>query len=494
VHLLIVDDEPTICWGLSRLGEELGLDVAIGSSAEQGLQLAQKRPPDLLILDVRLPGMDGLTAIERFRQHMGSAPIVIITAYGDLATAVETVRRGAFEYLVKPFDLPLAQTVIQRALRWRREMLDAEQAGVTAPRAAEPQLAGLVGRSAPMQEVFKRVALVAASEACVHLAGESGTGKELIARAIHQFSRRHAGPFVAVNVAALNPALVESEMFGHVRGAFTGAEHSHRGLLEQSHGGTIFLDEVADIPPGLQVKLLRAVEHGEVLPVGAGQPIQVDLRVISATHQHLPDHVADGSFRHDLYFRLSTFQIDLPPLRNRTDDIPALAEHFIHLLSDKNGASSARLSSEALAELTRRPWHGNVRELRNAIEHALILARGGTIAVEHLPAPIAAPPVRAPGGGIVTTGANATPRDSSAGNPADETAIGELIRRWADAKLQENASADNLYEQLLRLVEPPLLAAVLARHQGGRAASAHTLGLHRMTLRKKLAQFEQEKD
>ncbi len=392
MHLLIVDDEPTICWGLSRLGKELGLEVATASSAEQGLQLAQKRPPDLLILDVRLPGMDGLTAIERFRQQMGTAPIVIITAYGDLATAVETVRRGAFEYLVKPFDLSLAQTVIQRALRWRREMLESEQSGDSSSRAAEPQLAGLVGRSAPMQEVFKRIALVAASEACVHLAGESGSGKELIARAIHQFSRRQAGPFVAVNVASLNPALVESEMFGHARGAFTGADQVHRGLLEQSHGGTIFLDEVADTPPALQVKLLRTVEHGEVLPVGAGQPIQVDLRVISATHQHLPDLVADGSFRHDLYFRLSTFQIDVPPLRNRSDDIPALAEHFIHMLSEKNTAPAARLSPEALAELMRRPWHGNVRELRNAIEHALVLARGGVIAVEHLPAPVAAPP------------------------------------------------------------------------------------------------------
>ena len=337
------------------------------------------------MLDVRLPGMDGLTAIEHFRRIVPQAPLVIMTAYGDLATAVAAVRNGAFEYLVKPFDLAVAQRVIERAAKWRSQAADAAPPTVAAVHAA-----GLVGRSSGMQEVFKRIALVAPSEACVHISGESGTGKELVARAIHQFSRRCGGAFVAVNVAALNPSLVESELFGHVRGAFTGAEQSHRGLLEQSSGGTIFLDEVADIPPALQVKLLRAVEHGEILPVGSGQPIAIDLRVISATHENLLAKVHDGSFRHDLLFRLSTFEIAIPPLRERRDDIRPLAEHFLTTLAEKNHAPAARLSAEALAELERRPWHGNVRELKNAVEHALIVARGGTIGVEHLPRSIAA--------------------------------------------------------------------------------------------------------
>ena len=250
------------------------------------------------------------------------------------------------------------------------------------------------------------------------------------------------------------------------------------GCLEQSHGGTIFLDEVADIPPALQVKLLRTVEHGEVLPVGAGRPIQIDLRVISATHRNLQDRVADGSFRHDLYFRLSTFQIDVPPLRARRDDIRPLAEYFLATFAEKSGAPPARLSAETLAELERRPWYGNVRELRNAIEHALVLTRAGTISSEHLPPPAAAPP------------------DSTAagGNASDEAKIAALVRRWAESQLkkdngQNGAETEGLYEQLLELVEPPLLEAVLAQHHGQRAAAARTLGLHRMTLRKKLTQF-----
>ena len=338
--------------------------------------------------------------------------MVIITAYGDLATAVAAVRGGAFEYLLKPFDLPVAQRVIERAVRWR-----ADQGRTRAARAPAVHAAGLVGQSAAMQEVFKRIALVAASDACVQIAGESGTGKELVARAIHQFSRRADGPFVAVNIAALNPALAESELFGHVRGAFTGAEQPHDGLFARSHGGTIFLDEVADIPAALQVKILRALEYGEVLPVGAGRPVQVDLRVISATHQNLSELVRAGTFRHDLYFRLSTFQIALPPLATRLDDIPPLAEHFLTALAEKNGNAAARLAPETLAELQRQPWHGNVRELKNALEHALVLARGGVIGVEHLPPPVSAP------------------HDSHVADSNGSMELAEAIRHWVETRL-----------------------------------------------------------
>jgi two-component system nitrogen regulation response regulator GlnG len=467
LQILVVDDEQSICWGLQRLAEGLGHRVTIAPSAEQGIELARAEPPDLVMLDVRLPGMDGLAAIEHFRRVAPQTPIVVMTAYGDLATAVAAVRNGAFEYLVKPFSLDVARRVIERAAKWRSQVTEAPSSA-----AAEPHAAGLVGRSGAMQEVFKRIALVAPTEACVHISGESGTGKELVARAIHQFSRRCAGPFVAVNVAALNSSVVESELFGHVRGAFTGAEQSHRGLLEQSSGGTIFLDEVADIPPALQVKLLRAVEHGEILPVGSGKPAAIDLRVISATHQNLLDRVRDGSFRHDLLFRLSTFEIAIPPLRERRDDIRPLAEHFLAVLAEKSDVASARLSAEALAELERRPWHGNVRELKNAVEHALIVARGGTIGVEHLPRPIAAP----------------------AGQAGDEQAIAGLIQKWVEARLENGAEGNDLYQQLLGLVEPPLLAAVLEKHHGHRAAAAETLGLHRMTLRKKLKELGMNDD
>ncbi len=276
-----------------------------------------------------------------------------------------------------------------------------------------------------------------------------------------------AAPFVAVNVAALNPSLVESELFGHVRGAFTGAEQSHRGLLQQSSGGTIFFDEVADIPASLQVKLLRAVEQGEILPVGSATPVAIDLRVVSATHQNLLNKVNEGSFRHDLYFRLTTFQIDIPPLRERRDDIRPLAEYFLATMSERNQRPPPLISADALEELERRQWPGNVREMKNAVEHAIVLSRGETVSLEHLP--------------------NSTATLSVASG--DEPAIAALIRDWAQARLGNGDGADDLYQRLLALVEPPLLAVVLEKHHGQRGAAARTLGLHRMTLRKKLAKL-----
>ena len=367
-HLLVVDDEQSICWGLGQLAAEMGLSFASSASAEEGLELARQHAPNVIVLDVRLPGMDGLTAMRRFQSLLGETPIIIVTAYGELATAVEAVRNGAFDYLTKPFDLKIVQRAIARALR-----RPAPRRPESAPSPAAAALGQIVGRSPAMQEVFKRIALVAPSDACVHLRGESGTGKELVARAIHRYSRRADGPFVAVNIASLSPSLAESELFGHVRGAFTGAEQARKGLLEQADGGTIFLDEVADIPLSLQVKLLRTLEHGEVLPVGAQRPVQSDFRIISATHQRLDQRAAEGAFRHDLYFRLVTFEIDLPPLRQRREDIPLLAEHFVLALAAQNGWPRSAISPEAAAALESRPWYGNVRELRNAVEHALVL-------------------------------------------------------------------------------------------------------------------------
>jgi two-component system nitrogen regulation response regulator GlnG len=460
-HLLVIDDEQSICWGLSQLAAAMGHTIATAASAEEGFDLAQARRPDVVVLDVRLPGMDGLTAMHRFRELLDQTPIIVVTAYGELSTAVAAVRNGAFDYLTKPFDLKVVQRALERALR------PAPRRPAGAPPAQGKQAGGqIVGASAAMQEVFKRIALVAPSDACVHLRGESGTGKELVARAIHRYSRRADGPFVAVNVASLSPSLAESELFGHARGAFTGAEQSRKGLLEQADGGTIFLDEVADIPLSLQVKLLRTLEHGEVLPVGAQRPVQSDFRIISATHQQLSDRVADGSFRHDLYFRLVTFEIELPPLRQRREDIRPLAEHFAEVLAAKNGWPRSALSAEALAALEAGPWHGNVRELRNAIEHALVLARGGLIAPEHLPPP--SPPT-------ITAGARG------------EEALAEMVRQWTELQLQGSAAeAANLYERLLAIVEPPLLETVLQHHGGQRLAAAQQLGLHRATLRKKL--------
>jgi two-component system nitrogen regulation response regulator GlnG len=469
-RLLVIDDEESICWGLAELAKRLEWEVATAATAELGLVLAGRQQPDLVLLDVRLPGMDGLAALPKLRAIAPAARVVVMTAHGDLATAVEAVRAGALDYVAKPFELAQIERLLERAAA-QPSPAPAQSLGQTLDQAD-----GLIGRTPVMQEVFKRIALVAPSDACVMLAGESGTGKELVARAIHCYSRRSGGPFVAVNIAALNPTVAESELFGHVRGAFTGADQPRQGLLVEAGGGTLFLDEVAEIPLPVQVKLLRALEHGEVLPVGSGRAVRTDFRLIAATHQHLPAKVQAGEFRHDLYYRLATFQIDLPPLRQRAEDIPLLVEHFVHKLAPGAGRVP-RVSQLALAEMCGRPWHGNVRELRNAIEHALILARDGAVLPEHLPAVL--PPLSERRGGESRPAAPLSPTD-------DE--LRQLVQLWAEARLKAGGSTA-LYDELLALVEPPFLAATMKRFHGQCATAARALGIHRVTLRKKLDDY-----
>jgi two-component system nitrogen regulation response regulator GlnG len=458
-HILIVDDEVSICWALRRLAEEEGRAVSVASSAEEAFEAAGRRAVDCILLDIRLPGVDGLTAMARLKQLAPAAPIVVMTAFGSLGTAVEAIRNGAFDYLTKPFDLERASEVLRRALAQKDE-----GARLAPPPAMDPaSQEELLGASPAMQEVFKRIALVAPSGASVLIAGESGTGKELVARAIHRHSQETAGPLVSVNLAALNPALVESELFGHVRGAFTGADVARQGLLELADGGTVFFDEAGDIPLSVQVKLLRALEQREVTPVGDAKPRRTTFRVLAATHRDLRQEVQKGAFREDLFFRLAVFEIHLPPLRQRVEDIPLLAERFLQNVLP-GGGPAVHLTQAALGELCRRPWPGNVRELRNAVEHAALLARAGAITPEHLPPQIVVP---AKGGG--------------AGNE-----LSRAVRSWALDRLAETSLPENLYQQFLDEVEPPLLGAVLERTAHNRVAAANLLGIHRATLRKKL--------
>jgi two-component system nitrogen regulation response regulator GlnG len=487
-HLLVIDDEQAICWGLAQLGKRLGHDVATAASAEEGLELARRKRPDAILLDVRLPGMDGLTALPKLEELAPAAPVLVMTAHGDLATAVEAVRQGAFDYVAKPFDLDQIEKLIQRALSLPEPTATPELIDVAAD--------GLVGRTQAMQEVFKRIALVAPSDACVVLAGESGTGKELVSRAIHRYSRRCKGPFVAVNVAALSPTVVESELFGHVRGAFTGADQPRTGLLVEADGGTLFLDEVAEIPLPVQVKLLRALEHGEVQPVGSGKTLGTSFRLIAATHQDLPAKVRTGEFRHDLFYRLATFQIDLPPLRNRREDVPLLVDFFMQQLAAA-GSGGARVAREAMAELERRDWHGNVRELRNAIEHALILAQGGVILPEHLPPPM--PPLIPPTAPLASTSAvgnapsgvpgDRIPADGPSPHDAETNELRRRIEQWARERLKAGQPGEAIYDEFLALVEPPFLEAALRKHHNQCASAARVLGIHRTTLKKKLDQY-----
>jgi two-component system nitrogen regulation response regulator GlnG len=457
-HILIVDDEEAVCWALERALVREGHSVSVAASAEQMFQLLGKKRPDAIVLDVRLPGMDGLTALVRLQEVAPGVPVIIVTAFGNLPTAVRAVEGGAFDYLSKPFDLPQALEAIQRALH---------RPPPPSPAPEEEPPAGseeMVGRGPAMQGVFKRIALVAPRDASVLITGESGTGKELVARAIHRYSARRDRPFLPVHVAALNPNLVESELFGHTRGAFTGATQARSGLLALADGGTVFLDELADIPLPVQVKLLRVLEHNEVLPVGANQPQPLNIRILAATHQDLARCVAEGRFRHDLYFRLNVFEIPLPPLRDRPEDIEALAEFFLRRFEPR----ALPLLPETLRYLQALPWFGNVRELRNALEHAAIVARGGPLLPEHFP---------------TLSG------DPSINNPAEQLAA--MVRKWlADRVRAAGASSPSgLYDELLRCVEPALLDEVLKRLQGNRWAAAQWLGLNRATVRKKLALY-----
>jgi two-component system nitrogen regulation response regulator GlnG len=463
--VLIVDDEPAICWAFREALTEDGHSVRVVPSGEEALRLADRGwRPDVVVMDVRLPGIDGLSAMRKLRERIGSTPVVVITAFGSLETAVRAIEEGAFDYLIKPFDLDQAVEVLRRALDSTNAAARVGDAGPGAADAAAPGDT-IVGSSPLMQQVFKQIALVAASDVPVLITGESGTGKELVARAIHRHSLRRRGPFVPVCVPALNPGLIESELFGHVRGSFTGAAEDRSGLFELAAGGTLLLDEIADIPAPLQVKLLRTIEQREIFAVGAALPRTIDVRIVAATNRPLPELIAAKAFREDLYFRLGVFQIQLAPLRDRREDIPALAEHFLSQIRPLRDAAPWRIPEDSRAELCARPWVGNVRELRNAIEHAAIVARGGEIRPEHLPAP-------------------ATPAAcASAGDRAREEVAG-----WTADEAARFGTADDpqLYERFLRLVEPPLLEAVLRHCNGNRAAAAHLLGLHRATLRQKM--------
>jgi two-component system, NtrC family, nitrogen regulation response regulator GlnG len=452
--ILIIDDEEAVCWSLRRAFERAGHHVSVASTAEEGLHLAQREKPDAMVLDVRLPGMDGLTAMKELRRVTNDAPIIVITAHGNLSTAVRALEGGAFDYVAKPFDLSQALDVVARALnRPTRVEPPAEEMG---------PVEEIIGRSPPMQQVFKSIALVAPRDVCVLITGESGTGKELVARAIHRHSSRRDKPFIPVHVAALNPNLVESELFGHEKGSFTGATNAKEGLLALADGGTIFLDELADIPMPVQAKLLRVLEYNEMLPVGGNQPLSLNLRVLSATHQDLGRAVEQGTFRHDLYFRLNGFQIHLPPLRERGDDMIELSEHFVRLLEPR----LLPLPAETTQFLKSRSWPGNVRELRHALEHAAIVARDGPLLPGHFPPPAAQP--------------------QGADTPS---ALAALIRRW----VRERASAAGthepaaLYEGLLNISEPALLAEVLSQADGNRLAASRWLGLARATVRKLIA-------
>jgi two-component system, NtrC family, response regulator AtoC len=379
---------------------------------------------DLVVSDIRMERSGGLDVLAAFTEKAPATPVILITAFGDVSGAMEAIQRGAYDYVSKPFNIEELRLTVARAIERRR--LVAEQK--TVPTDGKTQLQDIVGKSAVMLEVYKLVARVAATTATVLVAGESGTGKELVARSIHTHSPRANAPFVPVNCTALTESLLESELFGHARGAFTGAVGAKRGLFETASGGTLFLDEIGDMGPKMQAQLLRTLQDGEVRPVGGTESIRVDVRLVCATNKDLEDEVKAGRFREDLYFRINVVTVQLPPLRDRREDIPSLVAHFLSKTARRERRDVAAMSQEALRLLTAYSWPGNVRELENAIERAVAVAKGNVVLPSDLPPEV---------GGSAAGGAAAGGPAADGGLIADRPTLGELERRYIQLVLGE---------------------------------------------------------
>ena len=451
MRVLYADDETSIQELMRIELPRLGHEATVCPDGRTALAALDRTSFDCVLVDLDMPGVGGLDVIARVRETSPDTETVIITGKSSMESAVAAVRQGVFDYLTKPCKLADIQAVLER-VRKKREITARLRALERRVRRAEGATR-LVGRSAALEQVRRLVARVAASEAAVLVRGETGTGKELVARAIHEGSGRAAGPLVAVNSGALPEHLVESELFGHRKGAFTGADEHRAGLFEVADGGTLFLDEIGELPKALQSRLLRALESGEIRRVGDNQPITVDVRLVCATHRSLEQMVAAGDFREDLLFRINTFEIAVPPLRDRRDDIPELVEHFVRKARPQTPANGVVAEPAALAALAAHGWPGNVRELANAVEHALVLCDDLPLRVEHLPSRLA--------------GAAAGEARPVAVRPAPRGPVS------------------------LRELELQAILEGLERNQGNKVRTAEELGISLKTLYNKLHQLQE---
>lgn len=480
--LLLIDDEHDMHYSFRRIFDAPDLELVTAASGEEGLRLAATFRPDLVLLDLRLGGINGLETLRRLRQWDARLPVILMTAYGTTQTAIEAMKLGAYDYLLKPFDVPRLKQIVAEALQAARAMRQVVSYQPLLER--EDYELGIIGRSPAMQEVFKLIGQVAASDVTVLITGESGTGKELVARAIYHHSRRREQPFLAVHCAAIPEPLLESELFGHEKGAFTGATHQRIGRFEQCHGGTLFLDEIGDMTPATQTKMLRVLQHGTFERVGGNQTVRVDVRVLAATNQDLERAVAEKRFREDLFYRLNVVRVRLPPLRERPEDIPLLAEYFLCHSAQKRGQPPKTLSADALALLERHPWPGNVRELENALEHATVIAKSETILPADLPAAVRAAAVPALRGDSPRPSPMAAPPQPPAGAPGKETTeVTELAARlfaWARRHPTHG---------VLNAVERELVVQALKATHGNQVQAARLLGITRATLRKRIERF-----
>jgi two-component system nitrogen regulation response regulator GlnG len=464
LRVWLVDDDASIRWVLERALRNGGMLPKAFDAAEPALLALRTDAPDVLITDVRMSGQSGLELLKRVHDVHPDLPIIVMTAHSDLGSAVSAYESGAFEYLPKPFDIDHAVDLVRRAAQAATRPGDA----AAAPLASIPEL---LGRAPAMQQVFRAIGRLSRSSVNVLVTGESGTGKELAARALHEHSPRSRKPFIALNTSAIPAELLESELFGHEKGSFTGADSLRRGRFEQADGGSLFLDEIGDMSLPLQTRLLRVLAEGEFYRVGGQTPIRVDVRVIAATHQNLEERVRLGQFREDLYHRLNVIRIELPPLRARREDIGDLLGHYLGVAAHELGVDTKTLAPDALARLVAHDWPGNVRELVNLCRRLTVLAPGSEIRLEDLPAAI---------GGAAAAGAAAGPEWTAA------------LEQWADR--QSGSPPRPWLDDALPAFERTLIRAALRHTQGHRQEAARLLGWGRNTLTRKLKELDMDGD
>lgn len=438
--ILIVDDEPRLADVLHVALEDMGYLTQTASSGNQALALMDKQGFDLVLSDLRMPDLDGRSLLHEIKRRWPETPVVILTAYASMRDAVDLVKEGVFDYIAKPFEIEDVAATLARALKLTEVVRDNER--MRAELEGRYSFEHLIGNSPAFQRVIEQISSVCESRTTVMILGESGTGKELVARAIHFNSPRSKKPFVAVNCAAIPDGLLESELFGHVKGAFTGAQASRTGRFAQANGGTLFLDEIGDMPLTLQSKILRVLQERKFEPVGSNRLEEVDVRIVTATHKDLRQLVSDGSFREDLFYRLNVFPIHLPSLRERISDLPLLAKHFLRLFNDSIGRQIVGFAPDALNAMCAYRWPGNIRELQNCVERAVIVSRGATIGLSDLPRYLYE---------------DQAPRAAGADIPPDlDAALEKLERDYIIKALEATKGAQNKAAELLGINERSL--------------------------------------
>ncbi len=465
-NIWVIDDDRSIRWVLERALKQADMTVRTFDNADNILNLLKTERPDAIVSDVRMPGVDGLQLLEMLGKHHPDLPVIIMTAHSDLDSAVSAYQGGAFEYLPKPFDVDEAIELVNRAIQHSRTLRGVQPGRIeTAQQDETPEI---IGEAASMQEVFRAIGRLSRSKITVLINGESGTGKELVARALHRHSPRVNKPFIALNTAAIPRDLLESELFGHERGSFTGAQSARTGRFEQADGGTLFLDEIGDMPPELQTRLLRVLADGEFYRVGGHSPTKVDVRIIAATHQNLEQRVKEGQFREDLFHRLNVIRVHMPPLRDRQEDIPLLAKHFLAEAATELNMEPKQLDAETAHYLTQQAWPGNVRELENICRWLTVMSPGQIIHMEDLPSEL-----------------------KQAAKTSNENDNWEAsLWRWADTRFSQGEAS--LLDDAVPRFERIMIEVALKHTGGRRQDAAKLLGWGRNTLTRKIKELEME--